>query len=200
MCNENCLSFIRAFDSLFPYPSRRLLSCPLWTPSCRTLKFPSLRWWKKTSARSWTASRNTFWGRSTWIRRSYVTPLCNVLGYSKKKEGFIIKANKLLLYSLSQKNFYGPQVRWMCLSMFLRIGVWRNIWRAYRRGFWGNLRGEGLVLGGVFVIGPGDQVEHKWCLKKYLIPSVSGYFHWLWLIIFLLPGYSTGAPGEGIWG
>lgn len=83
------------------------------------------------------------------------------LGYSKKKEGFIIKANKLLLYSLSQKNFYGPQVRWMCLSMFLRIGVWRNIWRAYRRGFWGNLRGEGLVLGGVFVIGPGDQVEHK---------------------------------------
>lgn len=45
--------------------------------------------------------------------------------------------------------------------MFLRIGVWRNIWRAYRRGFWGNLRGEGLVLGGVFVIGPGDQVEHK---------------------------------------
>lgn len=42
--------------------------------------------------------------------------------------------------------------------MFLRVGVWRNLWRAYRRGFRGNLRGEGLVLGGVFVIGPGDQV------------------------------------------
>lgn len=47
----------------------------------------------------------------------------------------------------------------MFLSMFLRIGVWRNLWRAYRRGFRGNLRGEGLVLGGVFVIGPGDQVD-----------------------------------------
>lgn len=47
----------------------------------------------------------------------------------------------------------------MFLSMFLRIGVWRNLWRAYRRGFRGNLRGEGLVLGGVFVIGPGQQVR-----------------------------------------
>uniref|UniRef100_A0A3B4FI57 Peroxiredoxin-like 2A n=1 Tax=Pundamilia nyererei TaxID=303518 RepID=A0A3B4FI57_9CICH len=68
------------------------------------------------------------------------------------------------VYVDQKKNFYGPQVRWMCLSMFLRIGVWRNIWRAYRRGFWGNLRGEGLVLGGVFVIGPGDQgilLEHR---------------------------------------
>lgn len=48
--------------------------------------------------------------------------------------------------------------------MFLRISVWRNIWRAYRKGFSGNLRGEGLVLGGVFVIGPGDQgilLEHR---------------------------------------
>eukprot|EP00064_Thunnus_orientalis_P009890 superscaffoldBa00001283_g9916 len=52
----------------------------------------------------------------------------------------------------------------MCLSMFLRVGVWRNLWRAYRRGFRGNLKGEGLVLGGVFVIGPGDQgilLEHR---------------------------------------
>uniref|UniRef100_A0A8D2ZJF9 Peroxiredoxin-like 2A n=1 Tax=Scophthalmus maximus TaxID=52904 RepID=A0A8D2ZJF9_SCOMX len=61
------------------------------------------------------------------------------------------------------QNFYGPQKRWMFLSVFLRIGVWRNLWRAYRRGFRGNLRGEGLVLGGVFVIGPRDQgilLEH----------------------------------------
>ncbi|GLD65065.1 redox-regulatory protein FAM213A-like isoform X1 [Lates japonicus] len=68
------------------------------------------------------------------------------------------------VYVDQQKNFYGPQERWMFLSMFLRIGVWRNLWRAYRRGFRGNLRGEGLVLGGVFVIGPGDQgilLEHR---------------------------------------
>lgn len=61
-------------------------------------------------------------------------------------------------FSYLQRHFYGPQERWMFLSMFLRVGVWRNLWRAYRRGFGGNLKGEGLVLGGVFVIGPGNQV------------------------------------------
>ncbi|KAF1375712.1 hypothetical protein PFLUV_G00223040 [Perca fluviatilis] len=68
------------------------------------------------------------------------------------------------VYVDQKRNFYGPQERWMCLSIFLRIGVWRNIWRAYRKGFGGNIRGEGLVLGGVFVIGPGDQgilLEHR---------------------------------------
>uniref|UniRef100_A0A3B4YCF4 Peroxiredoxin-like 2A n=1 Tax=Seriola lalandi dorsalis TaxID=1841481 RepID=A0A3B4YCF4_SERLL len=68
------------------------------------------------------------------------------------------------VYVDQQRNFYGPQERWMFLSMLLRIGVWRNLWRSYRRGFRGNVRGEGLVLGGVFVIGPGDQgilLEHR---------------------------------------
>lgn len=108
VCKNNCLSFTHAFDSLFPWesrikssaPSMRLLSCPLWTPSSRTLTFPSLWWWKMTSARSWTALRNTFWGRS------YVAPLCNVLGYSKKEEGFIIKANKLYIHSHRKKRLW----------------------------------------------------------------------------------------------
>uniref|UniRef100_A0A3B5BEG8 Peroxiredoxin-like 2A n=1 Tax=Stegastes partitus TaxID=144197 RepID=A0A3B5BEG8_9TELE len=68
------------------------------------------------------------------------------------------------VYVDQQRKFYGPQERWMLLSMLLRVGVWRNLWRAYRRGFRGNLRGEGLILGGVFVIGPGDQgvlLEHR---------------------------------------
>uniref|UniRef100_A0A3Q3EPY8 Peroxiredoxin-like 2A n=1 Tax=Labrus bergylta TaxID=56723 RepID=A0A3Q3EPY8_9LABR len=68
------------------------------------------------------------------------------------------------VYVDQKKHFYGPQLRWMCFSIFLRIGVWRNIWQAYRRGFRGNITGEGLVLGGVFVIGPGDQgilLEHR---------------------------------------
>uniref|UniRef100_A0A673BPV9 Peroxiredoxin-like 2A n=1 Tax=Sphaeramia orbicularis TaxID=375764 RepID=A0A673BPV9_9TELE len=68
------------------------------------------------------------------------------------------------VYVDQQRNFYGPQERWMFLSMFLRVGVWMNLWRAYRRGYRGNLRGEGLVLGGVFVIGPGNQgilLEHR---------------------------------------
>ncbi|TMS04245.1 Redox-regulatory protein FAM213A [Larimichthys crocea] len=68
------------------------------------------------------------------------------------------------VYVDHKRNFYGPQERWMFLSMVLRIGVWRNLWRAYRKGFRGNFRGEGFVLGGVFVIGPGDQgilLEHR---------------------------------------
>uniref|UniRef100_A0A8P4GT82 Peroxiredoxin-like 2A n=1 Tax=Dicentrarchus labrax TaxID=13489 RepID=A0A8P4GT82_DICLA len=68
------------------------------------------------------------------------------------------------VYVDQKRKFYGPRERWMCFSMFLRIGVWRNLWRAYRRGFSGNLGGEGLILGGVFVIGPGDQgilLEHR---------------------------------------
>ncbi|KAA8583781.1 hypothetical protein FQN60_014989 [Etheostoma spectabile] len=63
------------------------------------------------------------------------------------------------VYVDQKRNFYGPKMRWMCLSIFLRIGVWKNIWRAFRKGFGGNIRGEGLILGGVFVIGPGDQSE-----------------------------------------
>uniref|UniRef100_A0A3Q1GEG6 Peroxiredoxin-like 2A n=1 Tax=Acanthochromis polyacanthus TaxID=80966 RepID=A0A3Q1GEG6_9TELE len=62
------------------------------------------------------------------------------------------------VYVDQQRKFYGPQERWMLLSTFLRVGVWRSLWRAYRRGFRGTLRGEGLIQGGVFVIGPGDQV------------------------------------------
>ena len=58
-----------------------------------------------------------------------------------------------------KRNFYGPRERWMLFSMFLRVGVWQSLWRATRRGFMGNLKGEGSVLGGVFVIGPGDQVQ-----------------------------------------
>lgn len=62
--------------------------------------------------------------------------------------------------------------------MFLRIGVWKNIWQAHRKGFRGNLRGEGLVLGGVFVIGPGDQVGSNF-QNKYFLTSVPGCFHGL---------------------
>ncbi|CAB1312859.1 unnamed protein product [Coregonus sp. 'balchen'] len=64
-----------------------------------------------------------------------------------------------------ERALYGPVERWMFLSALLRIGVWRSLWRAYRKGCTGNIiKGEGLVLGGVFVIGPKDQgilLEHR---------------------------------------
>lgn len=46
----------------------------------------------------------------------------------------------------------------MGLSGFLRAGVWKNSYRAFLNGFIGNVYGEGFVMGGVFVIGPGCQV------------------------------------------
>lgn len=52
----------------------------------------------------------------------------------------------------------------MGLLAFLRLGVWMNGLRAFKNGFLGNVFGEGFVLGGVFVIGAGQQVG---LLRKY---------------------------------
>lgn len=63
-----------------------------------------------------------------------------------------------------EKKFYGPQRRKMMFMGFVRLGVWYNFFRARSGGFSGNLEGEGFVLGGVFVVGPGKQgilLEHR---------------------------------------
>lgn len=41
---------------------------------------------------------------------------------------------------------------------FIRIGVWQNFIRAWKSGYQGNMNGEGFILGGVYVIGAGEQV------------------------------------------
>ncbi|KAG5855254.1 hypothetical protein ANANG_G00047150 [Anguilla anguilla] len=63
-----------------------------------------------------------------------------------------------------KKRFYGPRERKMGLSAFIRLGVWRSGLRAFRNGFMGNVRGEGFVLGAVYVLGAGEQgivMEHR---------------------------------------
>uniref|UniRef100_G3NGZ8 Peroxiredoxin-like 2A n=1 Tax=Gasterosteus aculeatus TaxID=69293 RepID=G3NGZ8_GASAC len=63
-----------------------------------------------------------------------------------------------------KRRFYGPRERKMGLLAFLRVGVWMNGLRAFKNGFMGNVLGEGFVLGGVFVIGRGQQgilLEHR---------------------------------------
>uniref|UniRef100_A0A8D3A3J6 Peroxiredoxin-like 2A n=1 Tax=Scophthalmus maximus TaxID=52904 RepID=A0A8D3A3J6_SCOMX len=65
---------------------------------------------------------------------------------------------------LDEKRFYGPRERRMGILAFLRLGVWLNGLRAFKNGFMGNVLGEGFVLGGVFVIGRGQQgilLEHR---------------------------------------
>ncbi|KAM6156919.1 peroxiredoxin-like 2A [Erethizon dorsatum] len=64
----------------------------------------------------------------------------------------------------AQKKFYGPQRRKLLFMGFMRLGVWCNFFRAWSGGFSGNLKGEGVILGGVFVVGSGKQgilLEHR---------------------------------------
>lgn len=68
------------------------------------------------------------------------------------------------IYLDKERKFYGPQERWMLLSGFMRASVWSNILRNRQKGVEGNLDGEGRLLGGVFVVGPGQQgilLEHR---------------------------------------
>lgn len=68
------------------------------------------------------------------------------------------------IYIDEEKRFYGPLQRRMGGLGFIRLGVWQNFIRAWRSGYQGNMLGEGFILGGVFVIGAGDQgilLEHR---------------------------------------
>ncbi|KAK6293811.1 hypothetical protein J4Q44_G00361370 [Coregonus suidteri] len=68
------------------------------------------------------------------------------------------------IYVDEQHHFYGPLQRKMGGLGFIRLGVWQNFMRAWKAGYQGNMLGEGFVLGGVFVIGAGNQgilLEHR---------------------------------------
>ncbi|CAG2239232.1 Peroxiredoxin-like 2A [Mytilus edulis] len=56
-----------------------------------------------------------------------------------------------------EKKFYGPKERWTSLFSLLRFGVMKNIYRVKKKSIPGNMIGEGRLLGGVYVIGPGEQ-------------------------------------------
>ena len=63
-----------------------------------------------------------------------------------------------------KRRFYGPRHRWMLISGFIRPYVWIRMYGAWGRNFNGNLRGEGRLLGGVFILGAGDEgilLEHR---------------------------------------
>lgn len=68
------------------------------------------------------------------------------------------------IYIDEKQHFYGPLQRKMGGLGFIRLGVWQNFIRAWRSGYQGNMHGEGFILGGVFVLGAGDQgilLEHR---------------------------------------
>jgi len=56
-----------------------------------------------------------------------------------------------------ERKFYGPRERWQgVISGLVKPTVWGNIRRARRGNYEGNMKGEGRLLGGVFVIGNGE--------------------------------------------
>jgi len=68
------------------------------------------------------------------------------------------------LYLDTQKHFFGPKERRMMILGFLRVDTWINIYKSKQLGTPGNLKGDGTLLGGVYVLGPGDQgvlYEHR---------------------------------------
>jgi len=68
------------------------------------------------------------------------------------------------IYLDVDKTFYGPKIRKMMLLGFLRLDTYVNIIRSRRLGTEGNLKGDGSILGAVYVIGPGDKgvvYEHR---------------------------------------
>lgn len=90
--------------------------------------------------------------------------------------------NRRILLCL-QRRFYGPRERKMGLLAFMRLGVWLSGVRAFRKGFIGNVLGEGFVLGGVFVIGRGQQVNlnliknwHKMCLYRFDLSNLYVFY------------------------
>jgi len=68
------------------------------------------------------------------------------------------------LYLDTEKTFYGPKLRKMMLLGFMRVDTYMNIYRSKQAGTEGNLKGDGTILGAVYVLGPGDQgviFEHR---------------------------------------
>ena len=85
------------------------------------------------------------------------------------------------LYFDPDKIFFGPSQRRLGLLGFLRLDVWMNIYRydwgrvrnvqfeniawccrsQKERGSEGNFKGDGTLLGGVYVVGPGDEVREE---------------------------------------
>uniref|UniRef100_A0A914WST4 Peroxiredoxin-like 2A n=1 Tax=Plectus sambesii TaxID=2011161 RepID=A0A914WST4_9BILA len=71
------------------------------------------------------------------------------------------------LYYDVERRFYGPNERWMPVWMgFLRLGTYLNVYRAKQKGFEGNLKGEGRLLGGVYLINNDkivwEHLESEW--------------------------------------
>ncbi|KAK2820654.1 hypothetical protein Q5P01_023613 [Channa striata] len=144
----------------------------------------TLKHLEETELKTLSGQVRTLKARSLWERSgavimaeaaelSSLKPLLDELGvplYAVVKEDIGTEVQNFRPYFKGEvfldekRRFYGPRERRMGLLAFIRLGVWMNGLRAFRKGFMGNVMGEGFVLGGVFVIGRGEQgilLEHR---------------------------------------
>ena len=71
------------------------------------------------------------------------------------------------MYFDSSKVFFGPIERRLFMLGFLRIQSYISGYQAYKNNVQGNMKGDGTLLGGVFVVGSGNTgiiFEHR---EKY---------------------------------
>jgi len=76
----------------------------------------------------------------------------------------MLDENQFSLATAWKDQLFGSIVYFLSLLGFLRYSVWKSIFRSRGKGIEGNFYGEGGILGGVFVIGPGEQgilLDHK---------------------------------------
>lgn len=76
----------------------------------------------------------------------------------------MLDENQFSLATAWKDQLFGPMLYFLSLLGFLRYSVWKSIFRSRGKGIEGNFYGEGRILGGVFVIGPGEQgilLDHK---------------------------------------
>ncbi|CAJ1080116.1 peroxiredoxin-like 2A [Xyrichtys novacula] len=144
----------------------------------------SLRYLEETELKTLQGERRTLKAKTLWqnsgavimaeaAELSSLKPLLDEIGvplYAVVKEDVGTEIQNFRPYFKGEifldekRRFYGPRERSMGFLGFLRVGVWMNGFRAFRNGFFGNVSGEGFVLGGVFVIGRGQQgifLEHR---------------------------------------
>eukprot|EP00795_Rhopilema_esculentum_P005329 gene5329-499_t len=71
------------------------------------------------------------------------------------------------LFLDEKRIFYGPKERWMGLSGFFRVGVWKSILRAKGKNISGNFAGEGRILGGLFVVSERKGIVFQYDEKEF---------------------------------